>query len=80
MYICMNCLNISLIDGRESGTRVEAGAGPKSRPGKPGIAEPGPFGALSLCTIALLGAKSLSSLLEVVDPRGGFLWQADILE
>lgn len=70
----MSCLNISLMDGRRAraGARAKVRAGFKSGLGEPRIAEPGLLEVSSPCVVTSLKAKSLSSLLGVVDSRERF--------
>lgn len=74
MYVYMNCLNISLMDGGGAGMGVRSG------PGKPGVVEPGPLGAFLPETEVLLRVKSLSGLLGIAEPCGRFVQQVVILE
>ncbi len=74
MYVYMNCFNIFLVDsgggrakaGVKAKTRAKVRAGLKSGPEKLEIAKSSLLGALSPYAMALLGAESLSSLVEVV--------------
>ena len=72
MYVYINCLNISLIDGESVGTRAKARVGLKSRPRKSKIVKFGPLEASLPCAIARLRVKSLSGLLEVAKSYGQF--------
>lgn len=70
----MNCLNISSVDSKDNRAKASAGArtDPKSRPKKPGIAEPDLLETLSPCAIVSLGAESSSDSLAVSKSRKGF--------
>lgn len=70
MYVYMNCLNISLVNGGKAGVRARADL--KSRRKESRIVKSSLLGVLLSCAIAPLRAESLSGLLRATKFWAGF--------